>query len=372
MSQTTDSKETFKSESILQKRIKNFKRIKRGYYSLIIITVAYFLSFLAPLFVNNKALMVKYNGSYYMPAMGDLLGEGVVKHKDAIFYGQSEVFGERRYGEPHYRELKKQFKKENAGNWVMMPLYDYSPVENLLSELKSNPPTAPDSQHIMGTDNRGRDVFARLVYGFQISMSFALIVTFFTFIIGILIGGSLGFYGGKVDLFGLRFIEIFSMIPFLFVMMILSSFINPNFWMLAGMLIILGGWISATYYMRGEFFREKSRDYTAAAIAMGASDRMVMFKHILPNAITPIITLAPFAIIGNISSLVALDFLGFGLRPPTPSWGELIRQGVSEDISNWWLIVTPLFMIFLTLTTITFIGEGVRQAFDPREYSRLR
>ncbi len=372
MSQTTNNTTAFKSESILQKRIKNFKRIKRGYYSLILITIAYLLSFLAPLFVNNKALVVKYDGAYYFPAMSDLLGESFIKHRDASFFGQEEVFGEKRYGEPHYRELKKQYKTESGENWVMMPFYSYSPVENLLGELKSNPPTPPDRQHIMGTDNRGRDVFARLVYGFQISMSFALIVTFFSFLIGILIGGSLGFYAGKVDLYGLRFIEIFSMIPFLFVMMILSSFIKPNFWMLAGMLIVLGGWIRATYYMRGEFFREKSRDYTAAAVAMGASDRMVMFRHILPNAITPIITLAPFAIIGNISALVALDFLGFGLRPPTPSWGELIRQGVTEDISNWWLIVTPLVMIFLTLNTITFIGEGVRQAFDPREYSRLQ
>lgn len=363
---------TYQSESILQKRVRNFKKIKRAYYSLLAIGIAYLLSFFAPLLVNNKAIVVKHNGSFYFPAIGDLLGEGFVSHHEASFFGQEEVFGEKRYGEPHYRELQRQYKAENSGNWVMMPLYPYSPVENLLSELKGNPPTAPDSQHILGTDNRGRDVFARVIYGFQISISFALIVTLLSYIMGIIIGGTLGYYGNKVDLYGLRFIEIFSLLPFLFIIIILSSFIKPSFFTLILLLVLLRGWIGITYYVRGEFFREKARDYTAAAIAMGASTPSVMFKHILPNALTSVITFAPFALISNIGTLIALDFLGFGLRPPTPSWGELISQGVSEDISYWWLIVTPLFMIFITLTTITFIGEGVRQAFDPREYSKLQ
>jgi len=187
-----------------------------------------------------------------------------------------------------------------------------------------------------------------------------------------LIGALLGYYGGKIDIIGLRLIEVFSLVPFLFLIMILVSFIKPSFSFLAFMLVIFGGWIGITYYIRAEFFREKAKDYVAAAIAMGASDFKVMFKHILPNALVPIITFAPFAIIGTISSLVGLDFLGFGLRPPTPSWGELISQGISEDISNWWLIVTPLAIMFFTLTTVTFIGEGVRQAFDPRDYAKLQ
>lgn len=372
MSQQRQGKE-FRSESIMEKRIKNFKKIKRAYYSLIIIAILYGLSFFTPLFVGNKAVLVKHEGSYYMPFLEDLFG-GIIPttHREGSFFGQTEVFGKTHYGQANYRELKKQFKQEGKGNWVLMPLYTYSPVENLLSELEGKPPTSPDSYHILGTDNRGRDVFARLVYGFQISMSFALLVTIIGYLIGMMLGGLLGFYGGRVDIYGLRFIEMFSLLPFLFLMMILSSFMKPNFFMLAFMLVVLKAWLGVFYYVRGEFFREKSRDYTAAARAMGASDSRIMFKHILPNSLTPVITFAPFSIIGNISSLVALDFLGFGLRPPTPSWGELIRQGVSEDISNWWLIVTPLVAIFLTLTTITFIGEGVRQAFDPREYSRLR
>ena len=366
----------FTSESITQKRIRNFKKIRRAYWSLGIIVGLYVLSFFSAFLVNNKALVVKYNGEFYFPAAADFFS--FIKepsHREGKDFNQNEVFGEPHYGEPNYRELKKSFKKKNNGNWVLMPPYPYNPIENLLGEFRLKnvkPPTAPDRKNVMGTDNQGRDVFARLVYGFRISISFALLVTILSYIIGIFVGGLLGYFGGKVDIFGLRFIEIFSMIPFLFMVMILSSFLKPSFTLLAFMLVVFGGWIGITYYVRGEFYREKSRDYTAAAIAMGAGTRRVMFKHILPNSLTPVITFAPFAIIRNISSLVALDFLGFGLRPPTPSWGEIIRQGVTEDISNWWLIVTPLVAIFLTLVTITFIGEGVRQAFDPREYSRLR
>lgn len=366
---------TFTSESIFQKRIKNFKKLRRGYYSLLILIGLYFLSFFNPILVNNKALAISYEGNMYFPAFGDLFG-GIlpVEYHEASFFGQEEIFGEKAHGEANYRELKKQYETEGKGNWVMMPFYPYSPVENLLGELGTNvkPPTAPDSKHIFGTDNTGRDVFARLAYGFQISISFALLVTILSYILGILIGALLGYYGGKIDIIGLRLIEVFSLVPFLFLIMILVSFIKPSFSFLAFMLVVFGGWIGITYYIRAEFFREKAKDYVAAAIAMGASDFKVMFKHILPNALVPIITFAPFAIIGNISALVGLDFLGFGLRPPTPSWGELISQGISEDISNWWLIVTPLTIMFFTLTTVTFIGEGVRQAFDPRDYAKLQ
>ena len=367
-----DTINTFKSESINQKRWKRFKRIKRGYYSLIIIATLYFLSFFLPLLVNNKALVVKHEGSYYFPAFAQMISwVKTPTHFEGSHFGQTEVFGEKHHGEANYRELKKQFKKESKGNWVLMPFYDYNPVENILGELEGKPPTAPDRKHWLGTDNRGRDVFARLAYGFQVSISFALVVTFFSYLIGILIGGILGFYGGKVDLYGVRFIEIFSGIPFLFTIMIIASFMKPNFSMLAILLIILGGWMGSTFYIRAEFFREKARDYVAAAKAMGASDWRIMLKHILPNSLVPIITFAPFAIVGYIFSLVSLDFLGFGLRPPTPSWGELINQG-REDIVSWWLIISPFIAMFLTLLAITFIGEGVREAFDPKKYSRLR
>tara|TARA_B100000959_G_scaffold282689_1_gene349687 strand:+ start:442 stop:1428 length:987 start_codon:yes stop_codon:yes gene_type:complete len=328
--------------------------MKRGYYSFLILTTLYMLSFLNPIFINNKALIVRYDGEFYFPILN--------------FYS-AETFNQNSYGEAHYRKLTEQFKSEN-GNWTLMPFYPYHPNESLLSDIDGEPPHAPSPEHWFGTDNRGRDVFARLVYGFNISISFALIVVFFAYIIGISIGAVLGYFGGKVDILGQRFIEIFAAIPFLYTMIIISSILQPNFPLLV-MVMTIFGWIGMTYYIRGEFYREKAKDYVSAAVSMGASNFRTMFKHILPNALTPIITFTPFAVIGYISSLVSLDFLGFGLPPPTPSWGELVNQGVT-DIRYWWLIVSPMGASFFTLLLITFIGEGIREAFDPKVYSRLR
>ncbi len=353
------NKENVKSISILKKRLLRFKKIKRGYFSLIIIGVLYALSFLNPIMVNNKALVVSYNGQLHFPAFGQ-------------FYDQ-EYFGQDDYGEADYRKLKKDLSGNTPG-WVIMPFYSYSPTEHLLQELlddNKSAPSAPCAKHWLGTDNQGRDVFARLVYGFNISITFAVIVTFFSYLIGITVGAVIGYCGGKVDIIGQRFIEIFAGIPFLYTIMLLGSFLGRSLFTLAAFLIILGGWIGITYYIRGEFLREKSRDYVASAIAIGASGKQIMFKHILPNAITPIITFAPFAIVGYIFSLVALDFLGFGLNPPTPSWGELLNQG-RTDITRWWLIASPLTAMFFTLLSITFIGEALREAFDPKVHSRLR
>lgn len=343
------------STSLLKKRWKKFKTLKRGYYSFVIILVLYALSFILPLFVGRDALMVKYNGEYFFP----------------IFkYHSAESLGQTLQGEANYRLLKKQYEEEDKGNWVWLPVYPFSPNENLLSELEGNPPHSPSSAHWAGTDDRGRDVFARLTYGFNIGLSFSIIVTMLSYFIGISIGAALGFYGGKVDIFGLRLIEIWSTLPFLYVIIIISSIIQPNFLLLTFVLTLFG-WIGITYYMRGEFYREKSRDYVSAAVSMGARNKIIIFKHILPNSLTPVISFAPFAIVANIFSLVSLDFLGFGLPPPTPSWGQLMQQGL-VNIEYWWLITTPLISMFLTLLAITFIGEAIREAFDPKVYSRLR
>ena len=300
-------------------------------------------------------MIVKYNGDYFFPVF-------------KMHYASE--FNQNNYGEANYRILKKKFKEENSGNWVLMPVYPYGPNENLLDETEGNPPHAPTSLHILGTDGSARDVFSRLVYGFNISISFALAVAFISYLIGTIIGAILGFYGGWVDIVFQRFIEIWSTLPFLFVIIIVSSIIVPNFLMLI-IILSLFDWYLITYYIRGEFYREKSRDYVTAAVAMGASHFKIIFKHILPNSLTPIISFLPFAIVGNISALVALDYLGFGLPPPTPSWGQLIQQGM-ENISNWWLVAFPLGAQFVTLILIVFIGEAAREAFDPKVYSRLR
>ena len=238
----------------------------------------------------------------------------------------------------------------------------------------NNPPTLPDGfngRHLLGTDNTGRDVFARVIDGFKVSITFAVICTFLSYSIGIIIGGTLGYFGGKVDLFGVRIMEIFSALPFLFIVMILSGFMQPNLFILASILVFLSGWIGISYFIRGEFYREKAKDYVSAAVSMGASNKRVMFQHILPNALTPIITFAPFAIIGYIGTLNMLDLLGYGLQPPAASWGEILKQAL-ENLDNWHMLIFPIIAMTITLFMITFIGEAIREAFDPKVYSRLR
>ena len=344
------------NESILKKRWKKFKTLKRGYYSLVALTVLYGISFLLPILINNRALIVKYNGSYYYPVFSG--------------YIAGEEFGQDVPGEAKYRQLKNEFVLEkNIGNWVWMPPYPYSPFEDITTE-GNKMYESPSKKHWLGTDNTGRDVFARLCYAFNISISFALILTVINYVIGVLIGGTMGYFGGKFDLFFQRLIEIWSSLPMLFVIIILSSILKPSFLLLIGIYTLVN-WISMTYLMRAEFYREKSRAYVAAALSMGQSNFKVMFKHILPNSLVPIITYFPFAVVAGITALVGLDYLGFGLSPPTPSWGQMLDVGL-QNIRKWWMVFAPVTAQFLTLLCIVFIGEGVREAFDPKVYSRLR
>jgi len=343
--------------SLFRNRWFKFKRHKRGYYSLIIILVFYVLSFLLPLLVNKDPLIVKYNNNYYFP---------VFKYYPSI------TFNVISNGEANYRKLKQSLNEKNTDDFILMPLYHYGPNENLLEELSVMPPTSPTSQNWFGTDDRGRDVFARVLYGFNVSVSFGLIVTLFSFMLGTLAGALSGFYGGKTDMFFQRAVEIWSALPFLYVIIILSSIITPGFSLLAFILILLS-WVGITLYVRGEVLREKAKEYVFAAYVSGSSKYKIIVKHILPNSISPIITFAPFAVVGNIALLVALDFLGFGLQPPTASWGQLIQQGMSyPGLDRWRLIIIPLAFQFITLILIVFIGEGIRDAFDSKQYSRLK
>lgn len=354
------------SESILRKRLKKFRRLKRGYYSFVLIFGAYLLSFALPLIANNKALLVRYNGSFYFPLAS---------------YHAATDFGVQAIGEADYRAIKQRFAAEGAGNWVLMPLVPFGPNEALLDD-SGTPPNAPSWSHLMGTDDRGRDVLVRLAYGFNISMTFAIVVTLVGEGLGIAIGAMLGYFGGKLDILGQRGIEIWSSLPFLYTIIIISSVVvpvylpghaqlaQPSFWLLVVILSAFN-WMGITYYVRGEFYREKVKDYVGAAMTAGVSDAGIIFGHILPNALTPVVSFVPFVIVANIGSLVALDFLGFGLPAPTPSWGELIGQGM-ENLTKWWLVFYPNGVLFATLLLVVFIGEAVREAFDPREYSRLR
>jgi microcin C transport system permease protein len=349
-----------KPVSVLRRRWRKFRTLKRGWYSLIIMSSLYLLSLCLPVLINNRALFVKYDGQYFFPVFSG--------YQDAEVFGQDDEV----IGEADYRALDKRFEAADEGNFVLMPIYPFHPNENLLSEpsLEGRPPHSPTASHWLGTDNRGRDVLARLAYGFRISITFALGVVLLSYIVGMAVGATLGFFGGKVDIFGQRFVEIWSGMPFLYTVIIVSSIIQPSLGILILILAVFG-WMGIAMYMRGEFYREKSKDYVAAAIAQGDSNRSIMFGHILPNSLTPIISFAPFAIVGAISALVSLDFLGFGLQAPTPSWGEMVSQGL-ENISKWHLIVFPLSALFATLIMIVFIGEAIREAFDPKVFSRLR
>jgi microcin C transport system permease protein len=352
-------------ESLFRKRLRKFRRLKRGYYSFLIIVSAYLLSFCLPILANNIPLVVHYNGRFYFPL---------------VTYYPASQFGQAAFGDPDYRALRQQFR--DAGqNWVLMPPIPYGPNEGLL-DANESPPNPPTRAHLFGTDDRGRDVLVRLAYGFNISLTFALLVTIFGNVTGVAVGAALGYFGGRVDIIGQRGIEIWSSLPFLYTIMIVSSIIvpiylpgrmalmQPSLWLLVVILAAFD-WMAITFYIRGEFYREKAKDYVGAAIATGVSERDIMFRHILPNALTPVVSFAPFEIVANISALVALDFLGFGLPAPTPSWGELISQGM-ENLTKWWLVFYPLGVLFVTLLLVVFIGEAVREAFDPKEFSRLR
>lgn len=354
------------AESITRRRLRKFRRLKRGYYSFVLITVAYAASFFLPFIATGTAYAVKYNGAYYFPM---------------LTYYPASAFGQEAFGETDYRALARQFEKEDAGNWVVMPPIPYGPNESAFDQ-SSSPPHPPSRDHLFGTDDRARDVLVRLAYGFNISLTFALLVTGFSYAIGIGLGAVTGYFGGLLDLFGQRLIEIWSSLPFLYTIIIVSSIVvpvyvpgrvqilQPSFWLLVTILAAFE-WMAMTFYVRGEFYREKARDYVGAAIAVGVSEPAIMFRHILPNALTPVVSFAPFTVVANISSLVALDFLGFGLPAPTPSWGELINQGM-DNLTKWWLVFFPLGAMFVTLLLVVFIGEAVREAFDPKEHSRLR
>lgn len=321
-------------------------------------------------YIFSKAIETRDKYNEYKAS----LGRDTLKDKDeklVSLKAEYERYDRIKRNFDNHRALKKIFEEQKRGGWVLLAPYPYGPNENLLDELgDSNPPTTPDGTHFLGTDDRGRDVFARLAYGFRIYMTFSLLLTLASYTIGMFFGALLGYYGGKVDFLGLRFIEIWASIPFLFTVMVLSSIMIPNFTILI-VILSLFGWMSMARYIRAEFFREKSNDYVQAAQAIGVSDRRIILSHILPNSLTPVISFLPFTIITGISVLASLDFLGFGLPEPTPSWGQLLSQGIS-NLSSWWLTLSPMAAMFVTLILIAFIGEAVREALDPKIYSRLK
>ncbi|HRK04243.1 MAG TPA: ABC transporter permease subunit [Chlorobiota bacterium] len=358
------------STSILRRRWKKFRSLKRGYYSLIILTSVYALSFLLPLLINNVPLVIRYNGDYHFPAFAQLVGLSHYHSPQEFGLGSTERA-------INYRELDEKFEADGGENFIIMPPYPYAPDEDFqvpgngtfMKPFQSGDDGYP---RFFGTDDRARDVFARMAYGLNVSLSFAILLATLEYLIGIPIGALSGYFGGKFDLFLQRFVEVWSTLPVLFIIIIIVSLFGTSFFLLLTLLLLVS-WISIGLYVRAEFLRERSKDYVAAAVSIGVPTRKIILRHILPNSLVPIITFYPFAVVAGITSLVSLDFLGFGLPPGTPSWGEMFRLGI-ETLSqgNWWIIVAPMLAMFFTLTLTVFIGEGVREAFDPRTYSRLR
>jgi microcin C transport system permease protein len=335
------------------KQINRFKSIKRGYYSFLFLSFLVMLTLVAELLINNRALFVSYNGQWHFPTYGDVL--------------PGKTFGYKYAYETNYRKLQKKLKSEKTG-FVLLPLVPYNAYENDFRE-GVYPPTAPsfEDSHYLGTDTTGRDVLARLFYGFRIAIFFSLLLLVCNYTIGVSVGSAMGFLGGRFDMIMQRLIEIWSNIPFLYVVIIVASIITPNLYTLMGIMLFFG-WMGMTWQMRTTTYKERAREYVMAAQSLGASRRRIIFNHILPNSIFIIVSFIPFSISGGIVALTSLDYLGFGLPPPTASWGELLRQGTNNLGAGWIVSSVVIFMIFI-LVMVTFIGEAVREAFDPKKHT---
>jgi microcin C transport system permease protein len=333
------------------KKLRRFRSIRRGFYSFLIISAMILLSLGAELFANNRALLVYYQNRLYFPTYGNMI--------------PGKTFGLDYDYETNYRQLKEHFQKQGEGNWLLMPLIPYNAYENDLKE-DDYPPFAPSfkDRHYLGTDTMGRDLLARLIYGFRIAIFFSFGLLFINYLIGVSIGSAMGYWGGKFDLFFQRIIEIWTNIPFLYVIIIIASIMVPNFFILIGIMAFFG-WTTMTWIMRTVTYKERAREYVLAAKAMGAGNFRIVFKHIIPNTISIIVTFIPFSISGGIIALTSLDYLGFGLPPPTPSWGELLNQGWS-NLEAWWIVGSVVSAMTITLLTVTFVGEAIREAFDPK------
>ena len=334
--------ERFIKNELTRKRWKIFKRSKTAMFSLIILTLLILSTFLSPLIANNRPMILKYQGTTYFP---------LFKEYNAETFGVTDSF------DIDYRQLKL-----GEGDYAYWPLIQWNPYES--NSIVESYPSPPTKTNILGTDDRGRDVFARLLYGFKYSITYAVAVWFISLVIGTILGGVMGYFGGRVDFVGQRMVEVLSTVPQFFLLIILISIFSPSLWMLIVISCVFA-WISISYYVRGEFLKNRNREYVEAARSLGASDLKIIFKHILPNSLTPIITFAPFTIAAEIVGLAALDYLGFGLQVPTPSWGELLAQAQKNYTIAWWLAFYPSLALFVVLTLLNLIGQGVRDAMDP-------
>jgi microcin C transport system permease protein len=448
-----------KLDPITRRRLQRFRRIRRGYYSFLILTVAIVLSVFAPYLAESRPLVVRYEGRLYFPTF-EYFEMDIFNQEPPAAWGMGDLETEYLRLQSEWRLERELYDRElagmgddpgalaaldgrypNRGNFVIMPPIPWNPYENdfwyneilneiqalldagddrraaalarrdglveladtielgdlegmmadpersptgdlrglagtgamsALARLGAAPPTAPDlkRRHYLGTDSQGRDVASRLLYGFRMSIFFALFLVLVGQLIGTVVGSLQGYLGGRFDILSQRVIEVMIAVPFLYVVIIMAALVAPTFWMLLGIMALFQ-WISITFFMRTEMYREKTREYCLAARSYGASHLRIIFRHLLPNCLTPLVTFTPFAIVGAIFALTALDYLGYGLPPPTPSWGELIDQALQlENRDKLWLILAPFGALTVTLVLVVFIGESIREAFDPKQYAK--
>jgi microcin C transport system permease protein len=342
----------FTLSPINRRRWQNFKANKRGFWSLWIFLALFFVTLPAELIANDKPLLLEYDGGYYFPVFAT--------YPETQFGGEFQT--EADYRDPYVQELITK-----KGGWMLWPPIRYS-YRTINLNLKEPAPSHPDSENLLGTDDQGRDVLARCIYGFRISVLFGLILTILSSIIGVAAGAVQGYFGGWIDLSFQRFIEIWTSIPDLYLLIILAAIIQPSFWFLLGIMLLFK-WVSLVGLVRAEFLRGRNFEYILAARALGLSNAKIMFKHLLPNATVASLTFIPFILNSSITTLTSLDFLGFGLPPGSPSLGELLSQG-KNNLQAPWLGLTAFFVIAIMLSLLIFIGEAVRDALDPRKTFR--
>lgn len=333
---------------IWQRRLRNFKRNRRGYIAFLCFTLLFTLALFAEFIANDKPILVSYNGELYMPVLK--------AYPETDFGGD---FGtEADYRDPYVAELITE------KGWMIWPPIRYS-YQTIVYDLPVPAPSPPSGENLLGTDDQGRDVLARVIYGFRISVLFGLILTIFSSIIGVTAGAIQGYFGGWIDLLFQRFIEILSSLPILFLLIILASLVTPNFWWLL-LIMLLFHWTKLVGVVRAEFLKARNLDYVRAAKALGVKEFTIIFRHVLPNAFVAALTFMPFILTESITALTSLDFLGFGLPPGSASLGELLSQGKS-NLQAPWLGLTAFIVLAAMLSMLIFTGEAARDAMDPRK-----
>lgn len=327
-----------------------FRHTKRGFWSFLVFIVLFTISMGAEFIANDKPLIIQFEDQLYFPILK--------VYAETDFGGDFET--EANYKDEYVVELI------NEKGWMIWPLIPFH-YKTVIEDLDQPAPSEPSLRNWLGTDDTGRDVLARIIYGFRISVLFGFALTIFSSIIGVAVGALQGFYGGRTDLIGQRFIEIWSGMPVLFILIILANFIKPSFWSLLGIMLLFN-WMSLVDVVRAEFLRCRNLEYVRAAKALGLGDVQIMHKHILPNAMVATLTFMPFILSGSVTTLTSLDFLGLGLPLGSASLGELLAQG-KNNLHAPWLALSAFFTLGILLSLLTFIGEAVRNAFDPRAYS---